>query len=86
MKALSLFSGGGIGETFLEQIGIKTVVANELLPERANIYSFRFPNTDMIVGDIKTKKSEIIQKAKSEEIDLLINVLKNSKNIWEEIL
>lgn len=72
MKALSLFSGGGIGETFLEQIGIETVVANELLPERANIYSFRFPNTDMIVGDIKTKKSEIIQKAKNEEIDLLI--------------
>lgn len=72
MKALSLFSGGGIGETFLEQIDIKTVIANELLPERANIYSFRFPDTDMIVGDIKTKKSEIIEKAKKENIDLLI--------------
>lgn len=72
MKALSLFSGGGIGETFLEDIGISTVVANELLPDRAEIYSYRFPDTDMIVGDIKEKKDEIIKKGKEQKIDLLI--------------
>ena len=30
---LSLFSGGGICETYFEQIGIHIAVANELLPE-----------------------------------------------------
>ena len=72
MKALSLFAGGGIGETYLEEINIHTAVANELLPDRAKIHQFRFPKTDMIIGDIKEKKEEIIKKAKDAKIDLLI--------------
>ena len=56
LKALSLFAGGGIGETYLHNIGIETVVANELLPERAEIYKYRFPTTDVVIGDIKKKK------------------------------
>lgn len=72
MKALSLFSGGGIGETYFEEIGIETVVANELLPERAEIFSYRFPNVDIIVGDIRTKSTEIIKKAKKEKVDLIV--------------
>ena len=72
MKALSLFAGGGIGETYLDDIGIKTVVANELLPERANIYHYRYPDTDIVVGDIKEKKEELINKGKENNIDLLI--------------
>ena len=35
---LSLFSGGGIAETYFEEIGIHIAVANELLPERARFY------------------------------------------------
>ena len=62
MKALSLFAGGGIGETYLNEIGIETVVANELLPERAEIYKYRFPKTDVVVGDVKKKKNELISK------------------------
>lgn len=72
MKAMSLFAGGGIGETYLEEIGIKTVVANELLQDRADVYKFRFPDTDMIVGDIKDKKEGLVSKAISQKIDLLI--------------
>lgn len=72
MKALSLFSGGGIGETYFDEIGIHTVVANELLQERADIYSYRFPNTTIIVGDIAQKSQEIIKKAKDEKIELLV--------------
>ena len=72
MKALSLFSGGGIGETYFEDIGIQTVIANELLQERANIFSYRFPNTEVVVGDIRKKSTEIIQKAEKEKIDLII--------------
>jgi DNA (cytosine-5)-methyltransferase 1 len=72
MNALSLFAGGGIGETFLHDIGIKTVVANELLSERAKIHQFRFPDTNMIAGDIKKKKEEIIQMSKDNDVKLLI--------------
>ena len=33
IKGFSLFSGGGIAETYFEEIGIHITVANELLPE-----------------------------------------------------
>lgn len=72
IKALSLFSGGGIGETYEDKANIKTVVANELLSDRANFYKYRFPDVNMITGDIKVNKTEIIRAAKSEQIDLLI--------------
>lgn len=72
MKALSLFSGGGIGETYFNDIGITTVIANELISNRAEIYKFRFPETDMIVGDIKLRKDEIIEKALKEKVDIIV--------------
>ena len=49
---LSLFSGGGIAETYFEEIGIHIAVANELLPERARFYQHTHPQTKMICGDI----------------------------------
>ena len=49
---LSMFSGGGIAETYFEEIGIHIAVANELLPERAKFYTDTHPNTNMICGDI----------------------------------
>lgn len=72
MKAISLFAGGGIGETYLDEIGITTVVANELLPERARIYHHRFPKTEIVCGDIKEKKEELINIAQKEKVKLLI--------------
>ncbi len=49
---LSLFSGGGIAETYFQEIGIHIAVANELLPERAAFYRHTHPQTKMICGDI----------------------------------
>ena len=72
MKAMSLFAGGGIGETYLNEIGIHTVIANEFIKERANIYKYRFPDTNMIIGDIKQKKEELIELGKIENPELLI--------------
>lgn len=72
MKAMSLFAGGGIGETYLNNIGIHTMVANELLPDRARIHQYRFPDTKMIQGDIKEKKAELIKAAQENEVKLLI--------------
>lgn len=52
VTGLSLFSGGGIAETYFEEIGIHIAVANELLPERAKFYQHTHPQTKMICGDI----------------------------------
>ena len=72
MRAMSLFAGGGIGETYLEDIGIHTEIANEMLKERADIYQYRYPTTNMICGDIKEKKEELIKLAREKEVELLI--------------
>lgn len=55
MKGVSLFASGGVGETYLKEIGIDIIVANELLEKRANAYSKFHPHTEMICGDITDK-------------------------------
>lgn len=72
LKALSLFSGAGIGETYESEADIKTVVANELIAKRAEIYKYRFPDVNMIIGDIKENKKKIIEASKQEQIDMII--------------
>jgi len=69
MKGLSLFSNVGIGETYLKDIGIEIVAANELLQDRADFYKVMHPNTKMICGDITDEKvyCEIIENAKGVE-------------------
>lgn len=34
-----MFSGGGIAETYFEDVGVDVVVANELIKERAEFYT-----------------------------------------------
>ena len=43
IKALSLFSNVGIGEVYLNKIGVDVCVANELLEDRARFYSHIYP-------------------------------------------
>ncbi len=73
MKAISLFSSAGIGELRLPK-NIEVVAANELRPERAECYSFFYPKTKMICGDITSTeiKNSIIDEAKKNECKLLI--------------
>lgn len=52
MLGLSLFSGAGIGETYLADCGINIIVANELIEKRANLYHALYPKCNMICGDI----------------------------------
>lgn len=52
IKGASLFSSAGIAETYFQEIGIDIKVANELLPKRAQLYSYFHPQTKMICGDI----------------------------------
>lgn len=74
MKALTLFSNVGIGETYLKEIGIDVVVANELLPERSKFYSNSHPDGLMINGDITNLEifQKIIDNGKQNNIKLII--------------
>lgn len=74
MKGISMFSSGGIAETYLNEIGIDILLANELVEERANFYKHLYPKTKMISGDILNKDvfSEFISEAKKIKPSFLI--------------
>lgn len=74
IKAASLFSGIGVGEYYLSELGIDVVIANELIKSRATAHSLIYPKCKMINDDI-TKESvqeAIIQCCKEQKIKLLI--------------
>ncbi len=52
MIGVSLFSSAGISEHYFEDVGINIVAANELIPERANLYQALYPKSKMICGSI----------------------------------
>ena len=74
IKGISLFAGGGIAETYFKDIGIDIVVANELLPERAEFYKATHPQTEMVCGDIADESifEKIIGIAKNSNIEFLM--------------
>ncbi len=74
LKAISLFSGAGIGELKLPKDKIEVIAANELIPKRAQCYSHFYPETEMICGDITDKvvKNKIIEIANKKQADLLL--------------
>lgn len=68
IKLLSLFANIGIGETYLHDIGVKTVVANELLSDRVDVYKSLYPDVHTIAGDITNEHIfESIVKASIEK-------------------
>lgn len=52
INGLSMFSCSGFAEQLLNDCGIKIKVANELIKKRAQLYSYFYPETHMINGDI----------------------------------
>ncbi len=74
MNGLSLFANVGIAETFLADVGVDIVVANELLEERADFYRHLYPSCDMIQGDIKDSAvyDSIIKKSKELNVEFVI--------------
>ncbi|MCK5510251.1 DNA cytosine methyltransferase [Candidatus Parcubacteria bacterium] len=72
LKGMSLFTSAGLGETYFKDLNIDIVVANELLDDRAKLYSSLYKKNNMIVGDICDKKifNNIVKK--SGKIDFLI--------------
>lgn len=65
IKGVSLFSSSGIGEFYFKHAGIDIKVANELIPKRAQLYSYFYKNCQMICGDIT---NEVIFKKVNEAI------------------
>ena len=74
IRVLSMFSGGGIAETYFKDIGVNVKVANELLPERAEFYTYCYPETEMICGDItdNTIYQKVIAAAKEANINMIL--------------
>lgn len=76
LKAISLFASGGIGDLALRENGIDVIVANELLEDRAKLFSYNFPETKMLTGDIWKLEEQIIKETKDrlggEELDFLL--------------
>ena len=74
MNALSLFANVGIAETYLSEIGLKVVVANEVLDDRVRFYKHLYPDCEMIPGDI-TKRAvynKVIQASRKNDVQFLI--------------
>lgn len=71
---MSLFANIGVAEAYLKDINVDVVLANELLPKRAELYRQIYPETDMICGDILSKKvfSQLEQKGKAQDIDVIV--------------
>ena len=68
MKAITLFASSGIGEFFLDEIGIDVIASNELIPRRCDLYKALYPNSDMICGDIRDNETKSKLKKYNSEI------------------
>lgn len=67
MKGVSLFANVGIAETYLKDLGVDIIVANELLPQRAIFYSYSHDNAEVIMGDPKQESTVFKDYSKDPE-------------------
>lgn len=74
IEGISLFSGGGISETYFKEVGIDIKIANELLPNRAIFYQQTHAYTEMIQGDITEDSvfQSLMEKSKQHDIKFMI--------------
>jgi DNA (cytosine-5)-methyltransferase 1 len=74
IKGISLFANAGIAETYLKEVGVDIVLANELVERRALFYKHLYPECDVITGDITDSAifDRIISRAKELQVEFLI--------------
>ena len=74
MNGISLFANVGIAETYLHEVGLNIVVANELIEDRGNFYKHLYPKCEMIIGDITDSNiyNAIISSAKAKNVEFLM--------------
>lgn len=73
ITAISMFSGGGIGEYYLNECGIEVVGASELIKSRSDFYQWLHKPLKM-VGDITTDDNfnSLLELTKSNNCKLLL--------------
>ena len=67
---MTLFASSGIGEHYLEELGIDVVVSNELIEKRCSLYNKLYPKSRMICGDINDQK--IKDELSDYKVDIVI--------------
>jgi DNA (cytosine-5)-methyltransferase 1 len=74
MNVASLFANIGVAEAYLDEMGFDVVLANELIPRRADLYSKIYPETNVICGDISKKSvlQKLIDASKKLKVDIVI--------------
>jgi DNA (cytosine-5)-methyltransferase 1 len=74
IKGLSLFSNIGIAEAHFSDLGIEMRLANEVDEQRAKLYSWFYPDTEMIIGDIASEETRttLVTKAKAYGVNFVI--------------
>jgi DNA (cytosine-5)-methyltransferase 1 len=73
LQGVSLFSSCGIAEMYLKELNIKINTANELLKDRAQLYTKLYKDTNMIQGDIREKSVfNNILKSSGNKVDFLL--------------
>ncbi|MBR3030790.1 MAG: DNA cytosine methyltransferase [Bacteroidales bacterium] len=73
INAISLFANVGIAETYLDSLGVKVKVANELVKERADFYRHLYPTVNMVTGDITDPNTfdSLVNLAIENKVDFL---------------
>jgi DNA (cytosine-5)-methyltransferase 1 len=74
LRGLSLFANVGVAEAYMESLGIRIEVANELVEERARFYQDVYPHTHMVQGDITNDdvRTAIIEESKSKNVNFVM--------------
>ncbi len=74
IRGLSLFANVGIAEAMFDSIGVKILVANELIERRAKFYQEVYPESKMICGDIteSTVQEQIVQESIKRKVNFVI--------------
>lgn len=74
LRCLSLFANVGIAEAMFAEIGVRVLIANEIVEERAKFYREVYPDTLMIVGDITddSVRNSIVKEAIEKKINFIV--------------
>ena len=75
LTGVSLFTGGGIGDLAVRACGVEVLVASELLEDRAEVYRANYPETHMVVGDIRANRDEIVRLARERLMGRNLDIL-----------
>ena len=74
MNGLSLFANVGIAESYLAEVGVNIVVANEVLEERAHFYQDVYPECNVICGSILSQDvvEQVISCSLEKNVEFII--------------